>query len=65
MERGHVMVWVEQAARASLQRPYNDQLMTPHQLFDWACSNIRSYLLLTLGIVAMKINGVVWNIDLR
>ena len=29
------------AARASLQRPYNDQLMTPHdQLFDWACSNI-------------------------
>lgn len=24
------------AARASLQRPYNDQLMTPHQLFDWA-----------------------------
>ena len=22
------------AARASLQRPYNDQLMTPHQLFD-------------------------------
>jgi len=28
------------AARASLQRPYNDQLMTPRQLFDWACSNI-------------------------
>ena len=28
------------AARASLQRPYNDQLMTPHQLFDWACANI-------------------------
>ena len=28
------------AARVSLQRPYNDQLMTPRQLFDWACSNI-------------------------
>ena len=28
------------AARASLQRPYNDQLMTARQLFDWACSNI-------------------------
>ena len=28
------------AARASLQRPYNDQLMTPRQLFNWACSNI-------------------------
>ena len=40
MERGHMMVWVEQAARASLQRPYNDQLMTPRQLFNWACSNI-------------------------
>ncbi len=28
------------AARASLQRLYNDQLMTPRQLFDWACKNI-------------------------
>ena len=28
------------AARASLQRPYNYQLMTPRQLFDWACTNI-------------------------
>ena len=28
------------AAHASLQRPYNDQLMTPRQLFDWTCSNI-------------------------
>ena len=28
------------AARASLQRPYNDQVMTPRQLFDWACANI-------------------------
>ena len=28
------------AARASLQTSYNDQLMTPHQLFDWACSNM-------------------------
>ena len=34
------------AARASLQRPYNDQLMTPRQLFDWACSNIRTCCLL-------------------
>ncbi len=28
------------AARASLQKPYNDQLMTPCQLFDWATINI-------------------------
>ena len=28
------------AARASLQRPYNDQLMTPRQLFDWAIANV-------------------------
>ena len=28
------------AARASLQRPYNEQIMTPRQLFEWACSNI-------------------------
>ena len=28
------------AARASLQRPYNDQLMTPRQLFDWASVNV-------------------------
>ncbi len=28
------------AARTSLQRPYNDQIMTPHQLFDWASTNI-------------------------
>jgi len=30
------------AARASLQRPYNEQIMTPRQLFDWACSSISS-----------------------
>ena len=30
------------AARASLQRPYNDQIMTPRQLFDWACINVPS-----------------------
>ena len=30
------------AARASLQRPYNNQIMTPCQLFDWACSSIPS-----------------------
>ena len=28
------------AARASLQRPYNDQIMTPRQLFDWASTNV-------------------------
>ena len=27
-------------ARASLQQPYNDQLMTPCQLFDWTCTNV-------------------------
>ena len=30
------------AARASLQKPYNDQIMTPRQLFDWATINIPS-----------------------
>ena len=28
------------AARASLQKPYSDQIMTPRQLFDWASTNI-------------------------
>ena len=28
------------AARASLQRPYDEQIMTPRQLFEWASSNI-------------------------
>jgi len=28
------------AARASLQRSYNDQIMTPHQLFEWAITNV-------------------------
>lgn len=28
------------AARASLQRPYDSQIMTPRQLFDWAKDNI-------------------------
>ena len=37
------------AAQASLQRPYYDQLMTPSQLFDWACTSIPA------GIVAVKI----------
>ena len=30
------------AARASLQKPYNDQIMTPHQLFEWASEIIPS-----------------------
>ena len=29
------------AARASLQKPFNDQIMTPRQLFDWASANIQ------------------------
>ena len=28
------------AARASLQRPYDQQIMTPRQLFDWASENV-------------------------
>jgi len=28
------------AARASLQRPYNDQILTPRQLFEFGCSEI-------------------------
>lgn len=28
------------AARASLQRPFNDQIMTARQLFDWAKTNV-------------------------
>lgn len=30
------------AARASLQKPYEDQIMTPQQLFKWADANITS-----------------------
>jgi hypothetical protein len=30
------------AARASLQQPYNDQIMTPHQLYEWAQSSIHN-----------------------
>ena len=29
-------------ARASLQRPYNDQIITPHQLFGWASTAVPS-----------------------
>lgn len=28
------------AAKASLQRPYEDQILTPHQLFTWTRNNI-------------------------
>ena len=28
------------AARASLQRPYKHQIMTPRQLYEWASDNI-------------------------
>ena len=27
-------------ATSCLQRTYNDQLMIPHELFDWACTNV-------------------------
>jgi hypothetical protein len=30
------------AAKASLQRPYNDQIMTPHQLYEWVQSSIHN-----------------------
>ena len=30
------------AARASLQRPYDEQIMTPRQLYEWASTNIPS-----------------------
>ena len=41
----HVMLWVHGtvkrlAARASLQRPYDQQIMTPRQLFDWAAEKV-------------------------
>ena len=32
------------AAHASLQKPHNDQIMTPRQLFDWAAINVPSVL---------------------
>jgi hypothetical protein len=28
------------AAKASLQQPYNDQMMTPHQPYEWAQSSV-------------------------
>ena len=30
------------AARATLHKPYNDEIMTPRQLFDWAVINVPS-----------------------
>jgi hypothetical protein len=30
------------AAKAGLQQPYNDQIMTPHQLYEWAQSSIHN-----------------------
>ena len=30
------------AAKASLQRPYDQQIMTPRQLYDWASENIKT-----------------------
>jgi hypothetical protein len=31
------------AAKASLQRPYNDEIMTPDQLYEWAQSSILNF----------------------
>ena len=28
------------AASTSLQKPYDEQIMTPHQVFEWASDNI-------------------------
>ena len=45
MEEGHVMGWAETvkrlAAKASLQRPYEDQILKPYQLYLWAKENIQ------------------------
>ena len=30
------------AARASLQRPYDKQILTPHQLYEFACAEIKT-----------------------
>ena len=30
------------AARASLQRPYSNQIMTPHQLYNWCVDNLKT-----------------------
>ena len=30
------------AARASLQRPYEQQIMTPLQLYNWACCTLKA-----------------------
>jgi hypothetical protein len=31
------------AAKASLQQPYNDKIMTPYQLYEWAQSSIHNF----------------------
>jgi hypothetical protein len=31
------------AAKASLQQPYNVQIMKPHQLYEWAESSIHKF----------------------
>jgi hypothetical protein len=30
------------AAKSCFQRPYSDQIMTPHQLYEWAQSSIHN-----------------------
>ena len=43
------------AACASLQKPYSDQIMTSHQLFDWATNNIPIlFTLTTVALMTMK-----------
>ena len=30
------------AAQASLQKPYQEKIMTPLQLYDWACTSLKA-----------------------
>jgi hypothetical protein len=39
---GLVALQKKLAAKASLQQPYNDQTMMPHQLHEWAQSSIHN-----------------------
>ena len=54
--RGHAMVlggYWRMATKASLQRPYEDQIQTPYQLYEFAKQNVPSlnveYFSRTLG----------------
>ena len=47
------------AARASIQRPYNDQIMTPRQLFDWASTNVPNVQFSYCSIEDYKENNII------